>query len=169
MGLAAQTLPVPPGPSSYRGGVDSQTFEAEWFPILHVNVRAIGQPDRPDMVTYGQKWQVTVTSTTGDDDEDTARMVVMAYGAAVTQLIVQNGALGIGATNTVITQFPVPELLNPATARQVCRTVVIFETYTAIAAVQGGPITWPNSPYTPPGDWADISTVDVTVTAVAPS
>lgn len=167
MGLAAQTLPVPPGPSSYRGGVDAGTLQAEWFPMLHVNVSPMGTPDRPDMLTYGQRWQVTVTATHGDDDPSVARMVAESYGAAVALLFTQYGSLGIGATDTTITQFPRPELLNPVNARQVCRTTVVFETYTAPVAVKRGPVSWPDDPYTAPGDWPQVTTVNVTVDAVS--
>lgn len=167
--LAPRTLPAPPGPSSYRGGVDANTFQAEWFPMLHVNAQPSGDPEKLDMDVYGQRWQATITSTHGDNDEDVARMVVEAYGTAIALAIAQRGSLGINARDTIITRITDPELLDAISKRQVCRTTVQISTFIAPILTRGGPTSWAADPYAAPGDWPTVETVDVTVTAVAPS
>lgn len=166
--LAAQTLPVPPGPSSYRGGVDASTMMAEWFPMVTVVAQPVGAPNYLDRYTVGQTYRVMLHATVGDDNEDTARMIADHYGAALAKLLIDFGNLGGVATNTRMTASPSTALLD-AQARQVLRSTVTFETMIAPAFTVQTPETWPASPYTVPTAWPTVQAVDVTVSATAPS
>jgi hypothetical protein len=166
LGLPPRTVPVPPGSSSYRGGVDDNTLEAEWFPVVHVVVEPSGAPVRLDWGGYAQSYEVRVTATCGDNDEDIARRASYAYGAAIAQAVIQNGTLGISATNTVLVRAPTGELLNAISNRQVVRTTVTFDTLIAPAFTTLGPASWNFAPYAIASDWPEIQDVSVTVTAV---
>lgn len=162
--LGAQTLPVPPGPNSYRGGVDTVTLQAEWFPMLTVVAQPAGKPVAVDTFTYAQSYEISVTATVGDDNEDTARMIADHYGAAVVAAILQNGSLGIGATTTMLARMPSAELLSAVT-RQVLRSVAVFTTTIAPAVTNAGPTSWQSNPYSDPSSLPAVDTVNVTVAA----
>lgn len=165
MGLTAQTLGQPPGPSSYRGGVDARTFEAEWFPMFHVIVEPTGEPVRLDFYDYAHHFQARIVATAGDDNEDTARMISSSYATAAAKLIIDNASLGIGATETRLVEISRPELLDPVNVRQVVQTAVTFDTLIAPVLTVSTPEPLPASPYTTPTPWPAASTPTVTFTA----
>lgn len=163
-GLTPHTLPTPPGPDSYRGGLDFNTLRAEWFPLLTVLAQPLGDAGALDTTSYGQGYQIQVAATVGDDSEDTARLIADSYGIAVTGAILQHGSLGIGATTTILTRMPSTKLLSPAN-RQVARSVSVFATQIKPVITNAGPIDWPSDPYAAAGNWPEVETVDVTVDA----
>ncbi len=165
-GLGPQTLPVPPGANSWRGGVDNFTFEAEWFPVVHVVVRPFGAPERMDPGEYMQVYEINVTATVGADDENWARQIAFHYGAAIAKTVMDQGSLGISATNTVLTNYGTPALLDPVNSRQVVRITVGFGTLIAPILTTGAPSTWQLNPYESPGQYPTVSTINPTVTAV---
>lgn len=165
-GLTPRTLPIPPGPSSYKGGVDARTLRAEWMPMIHVLCQPAGDAERLDKFTYAQAYQLEIVCTYGDDDEDTARMVADHYGAAVAKLIIDEGSLGGIATDTAVTRAADVELLDANENRQVCRSTVMIDTLIAPILTVGGPVVWGQDPYAPPADWPTVETVNVTITAV---
>lgn len=168
-GLAPQTIPLPPGPSSYRGGVDAGTLMAEWFPMVTVTAQPAGDAQRLDRYTLAQAYEAQVVCTAGDDSEQAARMVADAYGASVAKLIMDFGTLGIGATDTRVTRMADIALLDATNARQVCRATVHVQTLIAPALETSPPSAWPASPYTPAAQWPTVQTVNnVTVTATKP-
>ena len=169
--LVAQTLPVPPGPSSYRSEVDFDTFQAEWLPLIGVDSQPTGQAERHEGGEYGQWYEVRVAAIVADDDEDRARMFADAYGIATAAAILQNGSLGGVASRTVLTRAPDVEYVNPD-VRQVSRATVTLQTYVQPVVVDGAgaakPVAWPASPYSVPAGWPDVATVTVTVDGVQP-
>jgi hypothetical protein len=171
-GLAPQSLPWPPGPSSYRGGVDLQTLMPEWFPLIGCEAQPVGIPERGPKdgfgYGYGQWFEVKLAATAGNDDEDAARLLAAQYGIALALLIVQHGSLGHVVGNTVLTASPNIEYLDPE-VRQVARSVITFRSYVdTILTESGPPLVLSPDPYQAPGDWPVVETVDVTLDAIAP-
>lgn len=164
LGLPPRTLKVPPGPSSYRGGVDADTFEAEWFPILHVVVTPADNAEQLDPMQYAQRFQIEVTATAGDDDENLARRLANALAVAAAKALLDHGSLGIGATNTYLLHGPSPSLLAP-TKRQVIRSKVDLVTFVAPTLRVGAPPSWTDDPYDDPAPLPTVETVNVTVIA----
>ena len=161
-GLTARTIPQPPGTDSYRGGVDADTMQAEWFPMVHVVVQPDSGPTMLDTFTYGQTFRTTITATYGDDDEKTARMVAQAYAICAAKLMVDQGGLGIGVTHTAITRMPTLSLLAPSN-RQVLRSVVELESSVMPVLTQGGPNIWQPDAYDSPLAFPTVETVNITV------
>lgn len=167
-GLAAQTLPIPPGQNSYRGGVDGDTLMAEWFPMITVIAQPSGKANYLDRYTVEQTYSIKILATVGDDDEDTARMISDHYGAAIAKALIDFGSLGGIATGTRLVDSPSVAPLD-SQARQVLRSTVTFETLIAPVFTTQTPEVWPASPYATPTDWPAVQTVDITVTAVPSS
>lgn len=165
MGLAAQTLGQPPGPSSYRGGVDADTIQAEWMPCLHVIVSPKGKTENLDAETVAATFTVEVAATAGADDEDQARMLAYCYGLAATACLVQRGSFGLDAVvSTMVTAAPSTRLLDP-TVRQVVRATSQLETMVAPIMSRTGPTDWPAAPYIQQSPtWPEVSEVDITLT-----
>lgn len=164
-GLPAKSLGQPPGPKSYRGGVDANTMMPEWFPMLHVQAQPQRTAERVAPTEYVQWYDFAIVATAGDDDEDRARMVAGAYAAAAGLCVLQKGDLGIGATSTVMTRMPNTELLNPDDVRQVVRSTVQFQTLIALVAQQNGPNQWPLDPYATPPEWVEVESIGIDVIA----
>lgn len=164
-GLAPRTLPLPPGPKSYQGGVDALTLQAEWMPMVHVIVQPDGAAMMMDTGTYGQRFECQVVSTAGDDNENTARMVADHYAAAIAGIIAHHGSLGAGATGTTLVETGVVRLLDPEEARQVAQSSVVFSTLIAPMFWTAAPTVLPADPYQQATSWPTVQQVDVTVTA----
>lgn len=166
-GLPPQTLPLPPGPSSYRGGVDADTMMAEWFPMITVIVEPDGAPQYLDGYTVSQVLRAQVVAKTGDDSEDTARMIADAYGAAIARCVLDAGTLGGVAAQTRLTSGPTTSLLDAANARQVVICTVEFSILIAPMFTLGAPLSWAASPYTTPPALPEVQTTDATIVAQA--
>lgn len=167
LGLTPRTLPVPPGPSSYRSEVDFETFQAEWLPLIGVDAQPTGRVERHEGGEYGQWYQVQAAAIVADDDEDQARTYADAYAIAIAAAIVQNGSLGGIATRTLLTTAPMVEYVNPD-VRQVSRATVQLQTYVQPVLVEyaGKPMSWPADPYSIPEDWPEVETVNIAETMV---
>lgn len=162
-GLPAQTIPLPPGPDSVRGGIDADTFLPEWMPVIHTLCQPSGSTEKLDPYTFAQPYQIQVVCTVGDDDEDQARMFADSYCAAIGALLAQNGTLSGLAIGTQIDTFGQTELLDDHNARQVARSTLTMSALIGPVVSRGGPNMWPSSPYMTPPTWPTVSTVDVTV------
>lgn len=166
-GLAPESIKLPPGPSSYRGGVDVGTGMPEWFPMLTVNVKPTGLPEASGH-SYGQWFEIKIYATVGDDDEDAARILADQYGIAIAGLIKQNGALGGIVNDMRWTGYPDVEIPDPD-VRQIVRSVNTFQAYVeTVLTNTGPPLAFNADPYQAPGDWPTVETVDVTVDAIPP-
>lgn len=164
-GLTPRTLKPPPGPRSYRGGVDANTMEPEWFPMIHVLAQPTGKAEPFTQYEYGQAYDLQVISTVGDNDEDQARLIADGYAGAVARALADRGSLGIGASGTQITRLGDVQLLDPVNARQVCRTTVRLTTLIAPVMTVGAPSSWADDPYQDPGQLPTVTEVNVTVAA----
>jgi hypothetical protein len=161
VGLAPQTLPVPPGPSSYRNDADTVTQMAEWFPMVHVVCKLLGDGEWIQQGVWQQRYTLEVTATFGDDDPDWARQVAGHYSVALARAIADYGSLGIGATHTRLVRGPTPaEFLNAGSARQVSQSTVRFETLVAPALVVSAPLDWAFPPYTS-GAFPTVETITI--------
>jgi hypothetical protein len=167
LSLAARTIPVPPGPSSYRGTADTEgrTLMAEWFPELIVECEPSGDAQMFASNGIVQRYAVDVSATVGDDDEDIARLFAGAYGAAITRLIVDNPLLGGAAVDTVPLEASRVELLE-STIRQVARSVSPFECVVMVASLDDPPVSWQTDPYMTPGDVPTVETTSGVIVAV---
>ena len=168
LGLTAHTLKVPPGPSSYQGGVDAFTLEAEWFPMLHVVVTPDGDAVQLDAMTYGQSFQAIVTATAGDNDENAARQTANALAIAAARCLLDHGSLGIGAVDTSLLRSPSPELLDP-NARQVIRAPFTLRTFIAPILTVGAPPSWAPDPYDDPAALFTVLETNVTFDSLPPA
>jgi hypothetical protein len=168
-GLPPRSLPVPPGPSSYRGAVDfdTLTFQPEWFPCFIVGVDPDGLPERTDTAgEWGQWFAVQVAIVVADNDEDQARSLADMYGIAATALIAQHGSIGKTVNKTVPTGYPKPEYIDPD-VRQVIRSTASFRCWVdTVLSENAGPLVYPPDPYAVPGDLPTVETVDITVRGV---
>lgn len=165
MGLSPRTLPLPPGPNSYRGGTDGVTMMAEWLPMIHAIAQPIGKVEYLDRYTAAQPYKLQMLCTVGDDDEDMARMIADAYGAAVARALLDFGALGGLASGTMLTAAPSVAPLDARDARQVMRSSLTLETLIAPVFTVGAPSVWTADPYAPPAAEPQVQTVTTTVTA----
>lgn len=178
-GLAAQTLPPPPGVDSYRGGLDFDTFEQEWAPVITCVAEPTGIPERREEGVYGSWYEIRVGAVVTEQDEDTARLLADRYGAALMACLLQNGGLGTRtdfptgttvpfATRTVLELAPETTFPNPR-MRRLQQSTVILRTFVDQIATEPGPITFPASPYTTPSAWPTITTVTTQLQAENPS
>lgn len=169
LGLAAQTILVPPGSASYRGGVDFDTFEQEWQPVITVAAQPTGEAERYDSDgKYGQWYEIQVAATVTAGDEDSARVLADQYGAALAGLLLQQGGLGTrtdsdGSTitfaeKTVLRVAPRVEYPNPK-LRRLLRSIVLVESFVQGVFAEAGPGSFGTNPYTAPGALPNVSTV----------
>lgn len=174
-GLNPRTLPVPPGPDSYRGGLDFDTFEEQWAPQLTVLAEPVGSAERHEEGVYGQWYEIRVGALVTEVDEDAARLLADRYGAAVGALLAQNGGLGTRvdfttgttipfATKTNVESVPRTEYPDPLLRRFV-RSVVTLHTFVDQIVQEDGPQAFGPDPYATPLGWPTITTVDVQLEA----
>lgn len=170
-GLRPQILDKP---ATFRGGTDLNRWQTDQSPLVIAVAKAQGSPERIDTTQYKQLFQVQVATILKMESEDYARRYASLYGAAVMKLIADHGAIGPNpydstvklGTHTEITGYPIPEFaVDDTTSRNIMRAVVTFTTLVSPILSQGGPLTFTGSPYEPAGNWPDVATVDVTVTA----
>ena len=169
LGLQPQTLPLPPGPSSYRGGLDFDTFEQEWAPVIMCVANPSGIAERKHEGFYGSWYEIRVAALVTEQDEDTARQLADRYGAAVMACLAQNGGLGTRtdfvtgtavpfAEKTIVdtvaeTTFPNPRM------RRLAQSTVTLRSFIDQIVTEPGPTSFPANPYTLPAPWPTITTV----------
>lgn len=172
-GLRKGTLPHPPTPKSYRGGLDFFDWEQDECPTVIAVVNPMGEPERTASIGYSQWFEIQVGAVVIDDNPDIARAIAGYYGSAVTGAILQNGDLGGMASRTVMTAAPKLEFQDPD-ERIDLQVAATFESLVApIVTDQGGPAvpTPPDSPQyggtpdAPYSNWPEVQTATATVTA----
>lgn len=165
-GLSPGTIPVPPAPDSFYGGVDFESWEQVLLPSIVVVADPVDAPDRFGDGTVGQWYEVQIGSIVTGDTEDAAQDLAAYYGTAVMGAILQNGDLGGVANQTEVTTAAKVELVEDAT-RAFARSVLTVRTYLdQIVSTYDGPaapVSWPSDPYTPPADAPTVETVTIDV------
>jgi hypothetical protein len=163
-GLQPRTIPRPPTPESYHGGVDLETWVGADTPEVMVLAKPSGPPER-FASSYTQGYTLTVGclcigtgSTLAERPEDDARIVASYLGAA-TMLLVQQPALG-GLTERLV-MIAAPDVSLPdSEKRAIAQVVTEFEVWvTEIVSETAGPVgptpqespgyTGPEEPFTP--------------------
>lgn len=171
-GLPSQMLPLPPDPDqSYRGGIDFETWQAAWgSPCLITVVQPMGEPERQySNGTYLQAFEIQVAAIVQQEDEDTARQYADYYGGAVMGALLQHGSLGTFANGnpvavkTVLTGYPVVSFMTPEIRRVIRSITTVHTLVDGVLTEASGPATPPANPYSPPGTWPDVATVDVVI------
>lgn len=177
-GLQPQTLPIPPGTDSYRGGLDWDQFEEEWAPQITVLVQPTGSAERYNDESgegiYGQWYEIQVGALVTEQDEDGARLLADRYAAALMLCLLQNGDLGTRvdyagntvpfATRTVLESAPRTDFLNDR-LRRLVRSVVTIHSFVEQVVQETGPQTFGPNPYAPAPNWPTITSVDAQLQA----
>lgn len=175
LGLAPQTLPQPQGSSSYRGGIDFDTFEEEWAPQLMALAEPVGTAERSHEGVYSSWYEIRVAVLVVDEDEDATRLLADRYGAAVMACVAQNGGLGTRTDfetgNTVpLADKTVVETVAETTfpnrlMRRLAQSTVTFRSFISNVVAEPGPTSFPVDPYLIPASWPTIKTVNVQLQA----
>jgi hypothetical protein len=180
-GLQARTIPRPPTPESFHGGLDFLSWKGTELPKVIVVVEPTGQPERDASVGYSQKYEVKVgcivvglgagtIAEPSPEPEDEVRALASYYGAMSMLLVDQPPALA-----SDIEMVETPRLSFPDTEnRRICQSNTAFHVWVApIKLLAAGP-TEPNPreapqyPGTPEEEWGQDPTVTkrtVTLTA----
>lgn len=178
LGLAARTLPVPPGTNSYRGGLDYNTFTEEWAPQITVIAEPISPVEREEDGKYGCWFSIQVAALVTEGDEDSARTLADRYGAALMMCLAGNAGLGtrtdftdgssVAFTNQAILQdAPETTFPNPR-MRRLCQSTLSMRAYISPIVTEPGPLTFNADPYTDQANWPTITTVDIQLQAEQP-
>jgi hypothetical protein len=172
-GLLRGTIPHPPTPESYRGGLDFLDWQQDECPTVIVVVNPVHEPERAGSIGYSQWFETQIGAVIVHDDPDITRLLTGYYGVAIQQAILQNGALGGIASRTIMTASPKLEYQDPD-QRIDLQAAATFEVMVSPTVTdQGGPDVpepgdspqyggSPDAPYT---DWPTVETTDATVTA----
>lgn len=124
--LDPRTLPLPPSPVSYRGGLDFETFEQDVAPVVIAVVAPVGDLERYGGGEYGSWFEVQVGCiTTSEDSQDEARRLAQFYGSAVALCVIQQGSLGGLANDTRLQAFPRVSFPDP-TRRSLAMSTTVF-------------------------------------------
>lgn len=175
-GLIAKTIFVPPDVASYRVGLDFEMWAGDQLPTIIVLCEPLGDAERYNAGTYGQMYQVEVGAIVEAQDEPSAILLADQYGAALSGALAQNGGMGtrtyndgsIGtfAENTRLMSSRTEFLQD--TERRFCRSVVTLHLMVQDVIQEQRP-TYNVDPYTAPGAWPNVSTVDVQLQAETPT
>ena len=121
-GLRNKTIPRPPTPESFHGGLDATGWQAPELPKIIVQVQPEGGPERDISVGYDQAYRVIVTAVVlanGGSEafsegnvEDEARQLASLYGAA-SMLLTQQTGLGGLSLDVILTGTPALSFPNP--------------------------------------------------------
>lgn len=145
-GLRHKTLPRPPAPESYHGGVDFDTWRQDITPEVIVVVKPSSPPELSASAGYTQGYAVAVGclwvgagSELAENPEDEARAVAFYLGAA-SMVLVQKPELGGLAERLIMTSSPEVTLPDPDT-RRIAQVVTTFEVWvTSIIEENAGPV-----------------------------
>lgn len=132
-GLRRKTIPRPPAPESYHGGVDLESWIGQDTPEVMVLAKPSGPPER-SAAFYTQGYALTVGclwvgsgSELAERAEDEARKVASYLGAA-TMLLIQQPTLGGLTERLVMTASPDVSLPDPE-KRAIAQVVTEFEVW----------------------------------------
>lgn len=166
-GLRPGTLPTPPAPDSYYGGVDFESWNEDLLPSIIVVVDPIDEPAPFGDGTIGHWFEMQIGVVVQADSEDAAQMIASHYGTAIMGAVLQSGDLGGVANGTELTLAAKVELLEDEENRLFAKSVLTVRTYLdqIVARFIGpaGPVSWPTDPYTPPPDWPTAETVTIDI------
>lgn len=174
-GLPRHSIIRPPGPSSYIGGLDFDTYEQDLCPMITVVVNPTGGTER-NGAGYGQWFEVQVGVSVVSESEDEARLAAGYLGIAASAAITQNGSLGGLATRTEMISAPGTEFID-SDIRRLCLSRAVYQTFVdGLVDPNSGPgtPTPPDSPYyggkpsTPFSDPPVVSSTPVTLVAEQP-
>jgi hypothetical protein len=175
--LLPKTIPRPPVPESYHGGVDLDSWIGQNTPEVMVLVKPSGSRE-PSASFYTQGYTLTIGclyigtgSVLAERPEDDTRKIASYLGAA-TMLLIQQPTLG-GLTERLV-MTAAPDVTLPDTEkRAIAQVVTEFEVWvTEIVSETSGPVgpspqespgyTGPEEPFQPA---PEAKTVNVDVNA----
>lgn len=176
-GLHKKTIPRPPVPESYHGGIDLESWIGQDTPEVMVLCKPIERPEFSGTAGYTGKFSLTTGclcvgtgSVLAERPEDDARKIASYLGAA-SQLLVQQPTLG-GLTER-LRMSALPDVTFPdPEKRSIAQVVTTFDVWVAqVVSEAGGPIgpTPEESPgYTgreePFEDTPTVEDINITVT-----
>lgn len=174
--MAPQTLGQP---GTYRGGTDWTVWDDDDLPAVIVTAKPIGAPEYLDQSDIGQWMQIQVGCVVKRETEAEARVHADSWGIALTGAILQNRGLGPNpydssqrlATETELTDYPDADFaVDATTSREIMRSVATFRSLIApVLTAWNGPTQYADAPYDFPGNWPEITDVNVDLTAVPPT
>jgi hypothetical protein len=143
-GLAKRTIPRPPTPESYHGGVDLESWIAEDAPEVMVMVKPSGVEHSATF--YTGKFTLTIGclcigtgSVLAERAEDDARKIASYLGAA-SQLLVQQPTLGGLTERLRLVGLPDVTLPDPE-RRAIAQVVTEFDVWVSeVISEAAGPI-----------------------------
>lgn len=144
-GLRKKTIPRPPVPESYHGGVDLESWVGEDTPEVMVLAKPSGEPEHSASF-YTGKFELTVGcvcigtgSVLAERPEDDARKIASYLGAA-SQLLVQQPTLG-GLTER-LRMSALPDVTFPdPEKRSIAQVVTTFDVWVPeIVSETAGPV-----------------------------
>ena len=151
MGLNPHAIPIPPGPASYRVGIDFETWKADDSPLLIVNAQPSGDAvPLTSLGEYVQSYQIQVAAIveSADGDQDEVGLLADLYGTAIMGALIKNGNLGTRTTDAGVTEpfalktrlisAPRTEFQSP-TNRRFARSVTIVESLIPHIVDESGP------------------------------
>jgi hypothetical protein len=132
-GLGQKTIPRPPVPESYHGGVDLEAWIGENTPEVMVLAKPAGEPEHSASF-YTGKFELTVGclcigagSVLAERPEDDARKIASYLGAA-SMLLVQQPTLGGLTERLRLTALPDVSLPDPE-RRAIAQVVTGFDVW----------------------------------------
>jgi hypothetical protein len=144
-GLQPKTIPRPPVPESYHGGVDLESWIGEDTPEVMVLCKPSGEPEHSSSF-YTGKFTLTIGclcigtgSVLAERPEDDARKIASYLGAA-SQLLVQQPTLGGLTERLRLTALPDVSLPDPD-KRAIAQVVTEFDVWvTEVVSETAGPV-----------------------------
>lgn len=159
----APALPRPPSEESYYGGVDDQTWEEDWLPVLVVTAEPVEDAIRLAS-SYQQWFEVKVTNVVFAEDEASARSLSDWYGAAVMATITESLNLDGFASDLILIETPVTAFVEePPDRREFAQATTTFRMLVNDVVTESGR---PASPGWPPPPPFEAQTTSVEVDAV---
>lgn len=123
--MPLRSIPRPPTPQHYYGGLDFQTNVPGTLPVVIVVVGPAGPPERRSG-PYGQDFAIHVGCVVEGISEEQARMWAGLYGVAAQMLVQAPGLKGI-ADDLEMSAAPEPQWVDPEEAqRRLIRSVTTF-------------------------------------------
>lgn len=177
------TLAPPLSSSSFRAGIDFNTYASDDFPLFIAVVEPYGDPERYGGGEYAQWFELQIASIVRGSDEQEAIYLADAYGVAVCGSILQEGSLDTEyVVKTNLSGFPRTEFVAPTAPRTMVRSVATFHVLVQpvfAERYQAPPANWPFVPPTYPtvkqvntkitSVQTDSDATDGTVTATVPT
>lgn len=168
-GIPPRTLPIPPTPESFHGGLDFQTFSSDLTPELIVVCQPERTVERYGDGTYGAWFTVDVGAVCYvEGDQDRTRALADAYGTVLQKLLPQQGAFGFQAdgvtdfaTRTRLEEPYALSFVDESVRDIVLATTRVLTFLEALVVDYSGPRTPPTNPYAVPLPPSTANVVEV--------